>query len=654
MPAIREQAPLLLAIAPSAPDTIVATDEHAIERSDDGGETNVRLFGPHEGFLLALAFDPHDPQTLYAGTSGPVYTTRDGGTTWTTAAGPGPTFTFNLLVDPQHPDVLYATSDAGVWKSPDRGATWAHADSGLPLGLAASTRPIQLAIDPLTPTTLFVALNPRDEVTGGSVYKSTDGGATWAVAVTAESQIDTLAVDPKVPAHVYAGTQRTVLGSGDSGATWVTARAGLAHSPIGAVAADPHAPGRLYATTAVNFGGARSLFRSDDGGTSWLRLAPPLLPGGSLGVVVADPTTAGTVYVATDTLQKSTDAGATWRSLGLSDVFTLAIDPRHPTTLYAAGGSAFDPFSSPPYLFNASRSTDGGATWTSLTGALGTSGQHGYFSSIAIDPLHPRTVYLGGTQSFKTTDGGATWTALPLPQVLRILVDPRAPKTVYAKVFNSEAFGSLAKSTDGGVTWTRSDLGLRFGAGGLSLDATDSSLLYAGDGADLFVSTDAGASWGTLDDGLPHTRFGSAVVPDPRVHGTVYVGTVAHGLYAFSQAPSVCAPADDLLCLHGGRFSAKVSWRTSDDFTSQQGVGHALPLIADAGAFWFFDRANVDLGVRVVDDGGVNGKFWVVRGALTNVGYGLRVTDTTTGAFRMYVNPVGRIASGIDTNAVPA
>jgi hypothetical protein len=91
-----------------------------------------------------------------------------------------------------------------------------------------------------------------------------------------------------------------------------------------------------------------------------------------------------------------------------------------------------------------------------------------------------------------------------------------------------------------------------------------------------------------------------------------------------------------------------VEWR---DFTGGSGRGVAVPRDGQWGYFWFFDPGNVELSVKLLDGRGVNGQFWVFYGALSNVDYTLRVTDTETGAVRTYRNPAGRFASTGDTAA---
>ncbi|HEX3129463.1 MAG TPA: ELWxxDGT repeat protein, partial [Thermoanaerobaculia bacterium] len=111
---------------------------------------------------------------------------------------------------------------------------------------------------------------------------------------------------------------------------------------------------------------------------------------------------------------------------------------------------------------------------------------------------------------------------------------------------------------------------------------------------------------------------------------------------------SSCKPSPTRLCLGGGRYAVEAVWR---DFQGNRGVGHAAPLTADTGTFWFFDPANVEVVLKVLDGRGVNGHEWVFYGALSNVEYTLTVTDTQTGLSHRYLNPSGQLASVADTKA---
>jgi alpha-beta hydrolase superfamily lysophospholipase len=132
------------------------------------------------------------------------------------------------------------------------------------------------------------------------------------------------------------------------------------------------------------------------------------------------------------------------------------------------------------------------------------------------------------------------------------------------------------------------------------------------------------------------------------------VGSHPDQVFAISGSnvsESGCRPGPEQLCLNQGRFQVTATWR---DFDGQTGDGRAVPLTADTGTFWFFDEANIELVVKVLDATGVNGHFWVFYGALSNVEFTLTVTDTVSGQVATYRNPVGTFASVGDTEALLA
>jgi hypothetical protein len=94
--------------------------------------------------------------------------------------------------------------------------------------------------------------------------------------------------------------------------------------------------------------------------------------------------------------------------------------------------------------------------------------------------------------------------------------------------------------------------------------------------------------------------------------------------------------AADTLSLQGGRFQVGVTWKTTDGAT---GTGNPATLTGDSGYFWFFNAANVELIVKVLDACAVNQHFWVFAGGLTNVNTTITVTDTRNGAVKTYTNP---------------
>jgi hypothetical protein len=115
-----------------------------------------------------------------------------------TGNGPEGALVSALAIDPATPTTLYVGIFAGgVYKSTDGGATWRFASRGLAPNVTA------LAIDPVTPTILYAG-----QFGSGVVYKSTNGGASWHAAnggLPFGLDVRTLVVDPAMPTRLYVG-----------------------------------------------------------------------------------------------------------------------------------------------------------------------------------------------------------------------------------------------------------------------------------------------------------------------------------------------------------------------------------------------------------------------------------------------------------------
>jgi hypothetical protein len=121
------------------------------------------------------------------------------------------------------------------------------------------------------------------------------------------------------------------------------------------------------------------------------------------------------------------------------------------------------------------------------------------------------------------------------------------------------------------------------------------------------------------------------------------------GVYAQRFSLAGCVADGDTLCLNGGRFAVRAAWK--NPFSGATGTAHTHPLTADTGALWFFDPANLELMIKVLDARAVNGHFWVFYGALSDVEYTVTVTDTRTGAIKTYHNPAFQLSSRADVSA---
>ena len=227
------------------------------------------------------------------------------------------------------------------------------------------------------------------------------------------------------------------------------------------------------------------LWKTTDSGTSWEPVTDGQLHSSSVGAVAVAESNPDVVYLGMgetelrasilegDGMYKSTDAGKTWRHIGLDDTQTISrirIDPRNPNVVFVAALGH-------PYAPNEQRgvfrSRDGGETWerilfrSNLAGAV----------DLVMDPHDPNVLYAslwevyrkpwllssGGPTSglFKSTDGGTAWKditrARGMPKGLlgKICVSVSGADSgrVYATMEADD--GGLFRSDDAGATWTR-------------------------------------------------------------------------------------------------------------------------------------------------------------------------------------------------------
>jgi lysyl endopeptidase len=102
---------------------------------------------------------------------------------------------------------------------------------------------------------------------------------------------------------------------------------------------------------------------------------------------------------------------------------------------------------------------------------------------------------------------------------------------------------------------------------------------------------------------------------------------------------AACVPGPTTLCLVGGRFQVEATF--DDAGGGFAGAAQGVLLTDDSAYLWFFNPANLEAVVKVLDGCAVNNHFWVFVGGLTNLHTVFRVTDTHTGLQRLYVNPQG-------------
>jgi photosystem II stability/assembly factor-like uncharacterized protein len=511
--------------------------------TNDTGRTWRPIFDAQPiGTIGALAVAPSDPRILYVG-SGEADMRSD-----------------------------IAQGD-GAYKSTDGGRTWSH------IGLRDTQQIGRIVIDPRDASRVFVAAlgHPYAPNAERGVFRTTDGGRTWEKVLFKDA--DTGAIDlafrPGDPNVIYASLWQTRRppwsvyppsngpGSGlykstDGGTTWaqITGRGFPAQPGRIGLALAPSRPDRVYAMVDATDGG---LYRSDDGGATWIHASGDRRIWGRgwyFGGVAVEPRDPDTVYALNVSLYRSRDAGRTFvptrGAPGGDDYHELWIDPEHPerrilgvdqgAVVSVNGGETWSSWYNQataqmyhvitdtrfPYWVYGAQQDSGAAAVPSRTTTIDginmmnfrevTAG--GESDMIAPDPRDPEVVYGGRvekldlrTQQTQTIDptlvyrevDRATWT-LPLAFSRR---DPRVLYFARERLFRTE---------DGGAHWTAisPDLSREDPGVPATLDPTTAAdkpraggrhgVIYAIGPSrtadrDLWVGTDDGLVWRTRDEG---------------------------------------------------------------------------------------------------------------------------------------------------------
>ena len=369
---------------------------------------------------------------------------------------------------PGEPNVFYfGAASGGVWKSTNTGASWQ------PLfdqqGIASIGA---IAVAPSDHNVIYAGSGEaciRGNISyGDGVYKSVDGGKTWKnMGLKDTRHIGAIIVDPRdanvvfvaALGHAYGtNEERGVFRSRDGGVTWQKVL--YKDNKTGAidVVFDPHNSNTLFASLwevyrtpwSLSSGGPGSgLYKSTDGGSTWLHLEGHGLPAGIMGRIGVSVSGADSnrVYAMIESkeggLYRSNDGGENWirmnedgrlrqRAWYFTHIFA---DPRAVDTVYVLNTGMF-------------RSTDGGRTFNLLPAP------HGDHHGLWIDPDDPRRMINGDDGGATiSTDGGATWSTQynqPTAQFYHVITDNRWPYYIYGAQQDNSTVG-LKSYDDGGV-----------------------------------------------------------------------------------------------------------------------------------------------------------------------------------------------------------
>jgi photosystem II stability/assembly factor-like uncharacterized protein len=457
-------------VAPSNPNVvyvIAESKEGTLYRSDDRGETfrqvskEARIVS--RGFYYTdMRVDPTDENRVYAVAS-ILFVSIDGGRTFRRISGRTHIDYHTLWIDPKNPNRMWQGQDGGVCVSYDRGETWQYVNN-VPLGQF-----YQVHADTRLPF-YYVSggLQDNGSWTGPSRTREPAGilNDDWRMVSFGDGfYIVNHADDPDLYLSESQGGSivRTDFRTREQQAVSPQPRrAGAAkelkyrfnwNSPV---ALSPHDKNTVY------FGGS-VVFKSTDFGKTWQSISPDLTTndpekqkdaGGpvwpenttaeyhcTIISLAESPARAGIVWAGTDdgNLQVTTDGGKNWTNLvrnvpnlpANSPVSHVEPSRTSPNVAYVSfERHMFDDFR--PYVF---KTTDGGRTWTNITGNLP---EKAYLQVVREDPKKPNLLYAGTELGlFASYNGGANWVSLrlknlPTVAVHDIMVHPRENDLILA------------------------------------------------------------------------------------------------------------------------------------------------------------------------------------------------------------------------------
>jgi len=395
----------------------IGVNNGGVWKTTDYGRTWQPIFdGQSTGSIGDVVVAPSNPNTIYVG------------------SGEGL----------QRPDLSVGD---GVYKSTDAGKTWVH------LGLREGLQIGGLAVDPGNENRVFAAVlgHPYGPNKERGIYRTADGGKNWSKVLYIDENTGAIqvAIDPSDPNIVYADLFASRLapwengewqgaGSGlykstDGGNTWAQLKNGLPTYADGlgriGFCIAPSDPNRLYAVVSANDKNG-GIYRSDNAGQSWVKMDGDKRlwdRGDDFAEVKADPKNPDIVYDANVVTWKSVDGGRTWNGFkgapGGDDYHRLWINPVNPDVILLAGDQG------------AGISVNGGETWSSWYNQPTAQLYH-----VSADNAFPYNVYSGQQESgsvcisSRGNDGAITfrdWHPVGAEEYGYVVADPLDPNIVY-------------------------------------------------------------------------------------------------------------------------------------------------------------------------------------------------------------------------------
>jgi photosystem II stability/assembly factor-like uncharacterized protein len=358
-----------------------------------------QVLGPDGGDARSLAYDAHNPDHILLGTStGQMFVSNDAGRTWSRLArlGGDDYVLDHISIDPQDSDRIYVSAWSvssqqigEIFRTRDGGRSW----ETLPAMHGKSIRALAMHKG----DSKVVVVGALD-----GVYRSKDGGDTWERLSPANStdikNIESIAVDPKDPNTVYAGTWHLAWKTSDAGANWQHINKGMIDdSDVFSVIVDHDNPSVVFASACSG------IYRSENGGNLFTKIQGIPFSARRTRVLKQDPANENIIYAGTtEGLWKSTDLGKVWKRVSNPEVVVndVLIDPRDSKRVLLATDRS-----------GVMASTDGASNWTTSNHGYA----HRYVSAILADNRDASTLYVGVVNDreyggvFYSHDAGQHW-----------------------------------------------------------------------------------------------------------------------------------------------------------------------------------------------------------------------------------------------------
>jgi photosystem II stability/assembly factor-like uncharacterized protein len=466
----------------------LAVGGNKVYRTADSGSSWTPVLTIDSAFNSRLAVDPTNSNhvlisgAFYAGT---IYSSSDGGLTFTPLSSSLSDFPVTLAFSPDG-TLLYGGSHHGsIYVSSDQGATWTGT-TGLPGSNAYDVMDIE--VDPSNHNTVYATINVNFQSGQGGVYRSDNRGQSWSATTLMGDNVFRVAPDPTHPGWVLAAANSGLWLSKDRGDHWE-----IASSPVSSyfwVGFDPVNPQRVLACGGDTF----CVTSPDPSYATWMPTATIFF-----GYVRDASFNAGRLLVAsTDGVHYSADGGETFetRNTGIRCSFTSSLAAANDGVIYAGFSEG---------LAGVYRADSAGWNLTNIDQQFQLQIYKPLFPgvpdihSLTVAPTNSKLVYAAAATFNRTTDGGTDWDK-PSAQldgltVINVLADPKNPQVVYVTTQES----GLWRSADGGDSWEKRSAGLPDELGALAIDPVNTNIIYTtgiqNPNTTLYKSTDAGLHW---------------------------------------------------------------------------------------------------------------------------------------------------------------